>query len=367
MRKISKIFDLIASKQKPNPIDLIPSRFLRAFNEHDVETSQIPRLLPQLTLDDLKSPESLLPKLTSTLLDQVAKLWGIRVEWLEGTTDTIYPFWSCYKQPNLLFDLLKTIKRSDLIDAPMRIITSTPKFDYKDSCFQPFLLVIVETFNEIGENKLSRYYLDSQWDWANPTCRIQVKAMASIYYTNTNSPIPIYKVSHEDFEAIVALEQIPNKFMRGSLCTETSLEDFILNKEQSGQFKESEELPKVFDFIQEFKLVEGFTAIEDNSEPQKVETFSNSSSQQKEAAEARHQPTNQLKRDCVIYWLNLQKFSNREVARRFYDSLPLDKKRLLTDSNAVKTLSQAISEYRNKDKKTKPPKWLEGFDPQNTQ
>ena len=363
MKKISKIFDLITNKQKPNPIDLIPSRFLQAFNNHGVETSQIPRLFPILTLDDLKSPQSLLPKLTSILLDEVAKFWGIQVEWLEGTTDTIYPFWSCYKEPNIFFELLNKIKREDYIDAPMRIITTSSKFDFKDSSFHPFILVVVETFGEIGENKLSRYYIDSEWDWSHEPCRIQIKAMASIYYKNIHKPIPIYKVSDEDFEALVALERIPKKFMRGAISTDPSLEDFVLNKHQSAQPKDSEELPSVFEYIKKLNLEEIHESESNSANSQKTETYIKDSSQQKFAAEARHTKTNQLKRDCIEYWLDHQNFSNVEAAKRFYSGLHLEKQKLLTQSNAVKTLSNAISEYRNKDKKTKIPNWLEGFNP----
>lgn len=90
-------------------------------------------------------------------------------------------------------------------------------------------------------------------------------------------------------------------------------------------------------------------------------------SQQQEAAYARHKPIHDLKRDCIQYWLTHQKFSNKEAARRFYESLPELRKKSLVESNATRTLAQAISDYKNRDKlqeQGKLPHWLNGFNPE---
>jgi hypothetical protein len=64
------------------------------------------------------------------------------------------------------------------------------------------------------------------------------------------------------------------------------------------------------------------------------------------AAHERHKPVNQLKKECVIFSIN-QKGSNRKIAELFYASLSDDRKRILSADNAIRTLSQAISDYKN--------------------
>jgi len=71
------------------------------------EVSQIPRIFPKISLDDLKSDESLLKKLTPELIDEVATLFAVRTEWLEGVDDVVYASYSCYKQQRLLMRLQK--------------------------------------------------------------------------------------------------------------------------------------------------------------------------------------------------------------------------------------------------------------------
>ncbi|WP_292995245.1 hypothetical protein [Nitrosomonas sp.] len=91
-------------------------------------------------------------------------------------------------------------------------------------------------------------------------------------------------------------------------------------------------------------------------------------SQQREAAYDRHKPVENLKKDCIHYWLQHQSYSNNQAAIKFYEELPIDKKRLLSESNANRTLAQAISDYKNRERlkeKGKLPHWLLNFNPEN--
>ncbi len=89
------------------------------------------------------------------------------------------------------------------------------------------------------------------------------------------------------------------------------------------------------------------------------EDCSNSVSEQhRMAALARHEPMYDLKRKCVIFHLAHPELTNAEAARRFYKSLP-DEEKKLAPTNYERTLSEALSEYKNKKDKL----WLEGFNP----
>lgn len=92
--------------------------------------------------------------------------------------------------------------------------------------------------------------------------------------------------------------------------------------------------------------------------------------QQRNAAYKRHEPIDNLKKECIQYWLQHQNYSNNQVARKFYESLPTDNQKLLASSNAVNTLSKAISEYKNREKllaEDRLPRWLTNFNPENPQ
>ena len=65
----------------------------------------------------------------------------------------------------------------------------------------------------------------------------------------------------------------------------------------------------------------------------------------KKAAIAKHAPLNQLKKECIRWYLSGSFPSKREAARRFYESLPESRRKLLAPSNAIRTLTQAISDY----------------------
>jgi hypothetical protein len=77
------------------------------------------------------------------------------------------------------------------------------------------------------------------------------------------------------------------------------------------------------------------------------------------AAYRRHKPVNDLKRDCVRFAREHPGPSDAETVRRFLDQLPEERRRLLALTNAERTLTQALSEWKRKPDA----QWLKGFDP----
>lgn len=57
---VDKFLKGLIGKNKVNPLNLIYQRFFQAFEDHGVAVSQIPRLLPQIKLSNLKSEDALL-------------------------------------------------------------------------------------------------------------------------------------------------------------------------------------------------------------------------------------------------------------------------------------------------------------------
>jgi hypothetical protein len=85
-------------------------------------------------------------------------------------------------------------------------------------------------------------------------------------------------------------------------------------------------------------------AVEKDDVPAKHEPKT-ASALAKKAAQKRHEPRNRLKQDFFDFWMQGKgSFRSRaDAARRFYKSLPPEKRKLLVESNAIRTLTQALA------------------------
>lgn len=230
--------------RKPSDIERVAVRFVELFDAHDVAVTQIPRLIPEITLAQLASPSGLLPALTGDVLDTACTLFGIRREWLEGQGDRIYDSSYCYKSPERFFAELKQLSSPATI-APVRAVATVDSLDYRSSAVQRVELVMVETAAWIGDEEIERFRVFSDgWDWRYPECRIQLKAMIRAY----REPVPLYTVTPKEIEAWYAGEVVPRALMRGALCTSPSLEDYCMSMQENRQAKEIEELGAVMRF-----------------------------------------------------------------------------------------------------------------------
>lgn len=242
-------------KNHPDPLEVVAQRFLQVFLEHGVAVAQIPRLIPSLGFDSLKSPDTLLAALRPEILESTAQLFGVRLEWLEGVDERLYEFNSCYKQPSVLLDdLAKNQATSEI--ASVKIITSTENLEATSVTEQALVLVRTEEIFALGEERIERFHVyGDQWDWRYSPCRIQLKAMARLIFQRYQMPVPIYRVRHDDLMAIRDGRQVPRDFISGCILTDPSMEDFGLSTEESAVAKEIEELPEVLAYIEREGLV----------------------------------------------------------------------------------------------------------------
>jgi len=254
---ISKLRKRFAGKTKP--VNIVARRFVQIFNDHGVQTTQIPRFIPQVNLDDLNSDESLLAVLTPKILDQTAQLFCIRLAWLEGVGDEIYEYRHCYKQPDLFFKLLQTLRSradSDFFNFPLRVFSSTKNLDCNNGRQQLLVSVLVEKIAELSdEDWIYRYYIfNDGWDWGHAPSRIQLKATARMIFKVLHTPVPMYVVSPAELQKISDGKVIPRSLLDRPLLTTPSIEDFALGTDESLIAKEVDELPLVLKYIEDFKL-----------------------------------------------------------------------------------------------------------------
>lgn len=364
-KALALFFNLFEPKPKPTEPatpSLVAKRFRQLFVDHGIEETQIPRVFSKITLDDLKSDESLLKKLTPDLINEVAALFKVRVEWIEGVDDTIYRRFNCYKRPELFFKNLKTIQYGEH-SFPFRLITTTEKFDYKDGSNQPFSILFVEKIAELGDENIPRYQLDTDWNWQHSYCRIQIKAMAMLYWQQAHQPITIHKVSKEIYQQIQDSSIIPYSYLRGSLVSEPSLEDYVIEPSESMVSKEADELTEVTAYIKEHNLAD-LEILRSTINPT---CYSNDESPKQAKASkggsAKHQALSKIKNQFLQQYADqiaANKTSARQAAFDFYDSLDEEQEKMLSRSekdyeksspderrmNAMRTLTSHYSDNK---------------------
>lgn len=162
-----KFLSRIFGEKQQKPIDLLTQRFVQAFQNHGVEASQIPRLLPQIQLSDLESPQKLLAALSPAIIDQTAKLFGIRSQWLEGVDDQIYEYLACYKDPGKILRHLSELQKSGKsADFPFRILSTSKQLSSANSSYQLLAPVLLETIACLGDQPIYRYHIYRDgFDW----------------------------------------------------------------------------------------------------------------------------------------------------------------------------------------------------------
>lgn len=244
-------------QRRKDTVGNVAGRFLQAFEDHGVEASQIPRLLPQIKLDDLQSPAKLLAALTPKILDMTAQLFGIRSQWLEGVGDEIYDGLWTYKQPSRLLEHLASLCATDeqRFWHPLRVLTTTRKLDRNDPGPQLLAPILIEKIAELGEDDIYRYHIYREgFDWGYQPTRIELKVMARLVYQKFGAGVPLYEVTPKQMDDILESRAIPRRYLRGSLLTTPSLEDFALSNEESRIAKEVEELPDVLRYLEDSHL-----------------------------------------------------------------------------------------------------------------
>lgn len=254
---VNILWQSFTGQTKSNPVNVVAQRFLQVFHDHGLQATQIPRLLPQIKLDDLKSEEALLVALTPDVLDQAAHLFGIRTAWLEGVDDCIYDCLSCYKQPEIFFENLAMINcgEHDSDVFYVQTLVATKQLDMNDPSQQLLVVVVAEKIAELNNQCVYRYHVYGDgWDWGYWPTRIQLKAIARLLFKKFGKTMPIYTTQLTDLENIREGRLIPRNYLGRCLLSEPSLEDYAMTQEENFHEKEITELPEVLKYIEEHNL-----------------------------------------------------------------------------------------------------------------
>jgi len=317
---------------EPTTPQLVSKRFRQLCVDHGIEVTQIPQVFESITLVDLQSDDSLLIKLTPKFIEEVAKFFNIRRNWLEGIGNDIYEHRTFYKRPELFFEYLNQVKYDEW-DFPFRIITPV-SFDLNAESRQPFTVIFVEKIAELDEEEIFRYYLDSAWSWTHDLCRIEIKALAKLYWQQAHYPIPIHQVPTDIYYQIESMEMIPHHHL-GGLITDPSLEDYVMTPAESRVSKELEELPQVDQYIEKHRLLD-FKIYRSTLDHRKGNIKNQKATDKaSKGGNAKNASSSKIKTRFIDEYKNQifnKEISARQAAFDFYDKLNEDEERALSRS-----------------------------------
>ena len=269
----SKLWQKLTRKSSDS-VHVVVKRILQVFQDHGVEISQIPRLLSKITLADLQSSEKLLESLTPEILDQTAKLFGIRSQWLEGADERIYEPLTCYKQPEVFLQCFASLPPGQRVSSafPVKVLVTTKDLNKSDSREQLIALVLAEKIAEFGDAYIYRYHVfQDAFRWSYEPARIELKALARILFKRLRILSPLFQIREQDMRGILEGSVIPAKFVEGCQLTSPSLEDFAMSNEESAVAKEVEELPAVLQYIEEHGMQEFSFDMVEATQPSNVQ------------------------------------------------------------------------------------------------
>tara|TARA_R110002049_G_scaffold29552_12_gene100431 strand:- start:1963 stop:2841 length:879 start_codon:yes stop_codon:yes gene_type:complete len=156
----------------------VATRFIKLFEKHGIYRNQIPRYFDHgLSLDDVSSTDKLLTKLNHETLKAAAKLFSIRIEWLEGADDELYELHDFYKHPEDYRAFLEqlVIVNNKSYRLRVKLIISS-KFTHNEDA----LLILEEPIADLGENQIVRYHLCGGWNYEYFKCRADIAACIGI-------------------------------------------------------------------------------------------------------------------------------------------------------------------------------------------
>lgn len=238
-----------ANPLESDSVKIVAQRFLQVFNEHGVATSQIPRFLPEVSLDKLRNWEVLVAALNPKVLDQTADLFRLRRVWLDGVGDEMFDHHSCYKHPEVFFNDLLRLRCPGY--HPFSVIIDCERLDMDGGEPQNVVVVVTELLTSIEDRNICRYtvYPDGfHWDYWK--CRHQLKAMARIYSQVTGRMVPIYHLETDKLREIEGGRCVPWTVLEGPFDHDRSLEEYAILPHEAAGAPESAEMPKVLEYIQ---------------------------------------------------------------------------------------------------------------------
>jgi len=202
------IFRGSRAKGRERLLALTAQRFFRLLQDHGFPLEEVHRLFPEFTLERLNARGGLQQLLTPQLLQQAARLFGVRPGWLAGRGERIYALRTLTKAPEAFFREAGAVLARTA--QPVIALAGCQTLDSRSKAPQPLLLIIAEEISETAPLRIRRYriYRDV-WRWEKRKCRIELKALATVFFEQSQRIIPVCSVERRVFAEIRAGLRVP--------------------------------------------------------------------------------------------------------------------------------------------------------------
>lgn len=140
------------------PIESVSGRFIRLFENHDVQRNQIPRFFGHgLTVKDVQDDAALHSKLDEIMLDACCALFAVRREWLDGAEPQVFPCHDFYKHPQDIAGLIESLQASNPEGGLDGVLIAPEEED------GAALLILEEMIGAVGNKPIYRHHLCNDW------------------------------------------------------------------------------------------------------------------------------------------------------------------------------------------------------------
>lgn len=165
---------------KPTSALSVARRFVELFEAHGVKQSQIPNFFGHgLALKDFANEQSLVNALSETILDDAAKLFAVRREWLDGADVQIYETHDFYKQPEKFYQFITELKASQ--QELGGVLYACKDAKAHDETF----FIIEQCIGWVGDKPIYRNYYCGGWDFNYWKCRAYLTACIAIAWEHS--------------------------------------------------------------------------------------------------------------------------------------------------------------------------------------
>jgi hypothetical protein len=236
-------------RRRHNPVYRTVDRFRLLISAHKLEITQILRFVPKewkWSLAQLQDDAALLQALDLQKLSWFAKWLGVKLDWLEGTSDQIYGTFRFYKRIGLL---PKMLARRRLVHEGLEIVAfadSAEPLDMNARFRQELALVFSVPIATIGDTEIRRFVVSTDnWPWDHAPCRWDLKMLARAASNLPATIIPIIPVPRKTVVALYKGERFPAQDIPSGIGRFEQLEDYGLTAAEGGNGRESDDLTEL--------------------------------------------------------------------------------------------------------------------------
>lgn len=251
-------------------IGALVSRVRRVLSAHGLETAHLGRFFAamgasfEFRLKDAQSDDAFVEWLDDVKLDWIAKILGVRREWIDGEDSQIYQRWWFDKNPREFWNSLGAPIE---IDAGRRWPGAAQAFfirwgrgkDWsKRARSSVFVVVAVPLVQLNTERVIYRYVTDfTPHPWTGRRTNIQLRAWTRLLYCQGGFFVSGREMSYEMGEQFGNNSRFLREFLEDQKAVspiEWHPDDYALSAAESVVAKQTETFPEVLDFLQKHGL-----------------------------------------------------------------------------------------------------------------